>query len=143
MTREANRTRSFKARIGYPVGRDGRTEAGRIDRSKWPLLARHPWIGYGPALLALLGLVWLTWSVVLTQGGKAPAWDAALGDRIYIWAKTQPQPVVLFMRFWSAVGRDLVALAGLILAGAWMRQKARRLLWMLIFGFLALSCGFK
>jgi undecaprenyl-diphosphatase len=143
MARGANRTRPVQAQVKKLDNQNGRTVSGKIEQTKWPLLARHPWGGYAPALVATIGFLWLTWAMVISQGGKAPAWDAALGDQIFQWAKTQPQAVVLFMRFWSAVGRDLVALAGLILAVAWIRQKARRYLWMLIFGFFGAELWFQ
>jgi membrane-associated phospholipid phosphatase len=143
MARDVNRTRTAQARVEKHPNKNGRVGKGKTQRSEWPLLAQNPWVGYGPALLSLLGFLWLTWAAVITQGGKALAWDAALGNQIFQWAKTQPQPVVLFMRFWSAVGRDVVALAGLILAGFWIKQKARRLLWMLIFGFFGAELWFQ
>lgn len=143
MAREVHRTRQAQAQVEKHPNQNGGTVKRKLKPSEWPLLAINPLLGYIPALLSLLGFLWLTWEVIVPWGNKAPAWDAALGNQIYQWAKTQPQPVVLFMRFWSAVGRDLVALAGLILAGFWIKQKARRLLWMLIFGFFGAELWFQ
>jgi undecaprenyl-diphosphatase len=107
-----------------------------------PLLVRHPWLGYAIALVALLAFALLAWQVALPNP-RLQAWDVSSARSIYDWAKQQSDPVVLFMRFWSAYGRDGTALIALILAVVWTRRHQRRLLWLLFFGLLGSELWFQ
>lgn len=100
-----------------------------------PYLARCPWAGY--LLFGIFSIVYLliAWQVVTR--GPIVAWDVAAEERIYNWAQRQPEPLVLFMRFLSAYGRDGVALIGLVLLFFWARRGVRRELQLLVFGFMA------
>lgn len=102
--------------------------------AKPPFLARHPEVGF--AVFIVCGIVYalISWQV-LTKG-PLTQWDAPLATSIFQWAKHQPAWLVFYMRFFSAYGRDGVALIALILTIGWMRRKARRELWMLFFGVL-------
>jgi undecaprenyl-diphosphatase len=106
-----------------------------------PFLARHPWVGF------LIFFVCATAYTVLTQqvltNGPLIQQDQPLAVAIYQWAKQQPAPVIFYMRFFSAYGRDGVALIVLVLAIGWIRRKARRELWMLFFGVLGAELWFQ
>jgi membrane-associated phospholipid phosphatase len=99
-----------------------------------PYLARHPEVGLLIFLVcgAIYGLI--SWQVL--SHGPLTQWDAPLAKAIFDWAKKQPAPLVFYMRFFSAYGRDGVALIALLLTIGWVRRKARRELWMLFFGVL-------
>ncbi len=99
-----------------------------------PFLARHPWVGF--AIFIIFGIVYaiISWQVIIH--GPLTQWDQPLAVSIFQWAKRQPAWLVFYMRFFSAYGRDGVALIALVLTIGWVRRKARRELWMLFFGVL-------
>lgn len=110
-----------RANVGVPY----------IERPK-PFLARHPWVGYLVFLVFAAIFAWMTWQVA--TNGPFTAGDEAQIQALHVWAWQQKQPVILTMRFFSAFGRDGVALIMLVLAIRWIRRRARRELYMLIFG---------
>jgi membrane-associated phospholipid phosphatase len=96
---------------------------------------RHTWVGFIICLVFGLLFAWLTY-LVLARTGFTRA-EPAQVIALHQWARQQPAWLVLSMRGLSAFGRDGEALMALILAVGWMRQKARRELYMLFFGMLA------
>lgn len=106
-----------------------------------PFFARHPWVGYLIFIICALIFAWLTWLVM----AKSPliGWDLPVSKAIHEWATHQSPAVGLVMRFFSAYGRDGVALIAVILAVAWIRRRARRELWMLFFGVLGTELLFQ
>lgn len=105
-----------------------------IERPK-PFLARHPWVGYLVFLIFSAIFAWMTFQVA--TNGPFTSGDEAQIQALHVWAWQQKQPLILTMRFFSAFGRDGVALICLILAIRWMRRRARRELFLLFFGVLA------
>jgi membrane-associated phospholipid phosphatase len=99
-----------------------------------PFLARNPWVGFLIFIVATIGFLIVTQQVV--THGPLTRWDQPVAVAVFNWAKQQPASVVLYMRFFSAYGRDGVALIALVLTVGWVRRKARRELWMLFFGVL-------
>ncbi|RPJ51071.1 MAG: hypothetical protein EHM21_03625, partial [Chloroflexi bacterium] len=106
-----------------------------------PFFARYPWVGFLIFFACTAAFLAITQQVV-TRGPLIQG-DQALAERIFQWARQQSFPVVFYMRFFSAYGRDGVALIGLILTIGWLRRKARRELWMLFFGFLGAELWFQ
>jgi undecaprenyl-diphosphatase len=106
-----------------------------------PFLARHAWVGFLIFILSSLAFIWLTIQVI--SNGPVTYSDLPIAKSVNAWAKLQPQPFVLLMRFFSAYGRDGVALITLILAVGWIRHKARRELWFLFFGVLGTELWFQ
>lgn len=106
-----------------------------------PYLARHPRVGYTVFAIALALFLALTGLVM--RNSPAVAWDAPAAQAIHAWAAQQSTPVVFAMRFFSAYGRDGVALIAVILMVAWARKGARRELWLLLFGFMGAELWFQ
>lgn len=99
-----------------------------------PFLARKPWVGWLIFIVSLAVYFLIFWLV--KTNSPLINWDKPLTTAIFEWAKTQPQPVVFYMRFFSSYGRDGAALIVLILIIGWLKRKSRRGLWMVIFGVL-------
>ena len=99
-----------------------------------PFLARKPWVGF--ALWIIFGALFAFLSVEVSRGGWVTRWDLPIAQAVYQWAKQQPAWLVFIMRFFSAYGRDGVALIVLALTVGWVRKGARRELRWLFFGVL-------
>jgi undecaprenyl-diphosphatase len=111
-----------------------RTEFVDVPPQPAPFLARHPWVGY--ALFIVFGALFAYLSIEVKRNGWVTRWDMPVAQAVYQWAKQQPAWLVLTMRFFSAYGRDGVALIALALTVGWARKKARRELRWLFFGML-------
>lgn len=100
-----------------------------------PFLARHPWVGFLTFTVCMAAFGVIVWQV--KANGPLVSQDLPLAQAIFAWAKQQPKLLQMFLRFWSAYGRDGEALIAVVLTIGWARKKARRELWMLYFGMMA------
>ena len=111
-----------------------RTEFVDVPPQPPSFLARHAWVGY--AIFIVFGALFAYLSYEVKNNGWVTQWDKPYALAIYTWAKRQPAWLIFTMRFFSAYGRDGVALIALVLTVGWVRKGARRELRWLFFGVL-------
>lgn len=99
-----------------------------------PFLARQPWFGFVMSLMGASGFAWLSLQVI--DQDTLARWDEPLARAIHDWAAAQGALLVLLMRFFSAFGRDGLALIAAILFVFWVRRNFVRELGWLIVGVL-------
>lgn len=97
-------------------------------------LARHSWVGY--LIFIVFGALFVYLSIEVARSGWVTTWDKPFEQAFFNWAKTQPAWFVLLMRFFSALGRDGVALVVVWLSVVWIRRQMRRELRWMFFGVL-------
>ena len=113
---------------------DAQAQSAAAAQAQAPYLVRHAWVGYLLFVLSAAGFGVLIWQV--KSDGALTHNDLPLARAIYQWAKQQPLPLVLFMRFLSAAGRDGLGLFVLLLCAGYIKHKARRELGFALVGVL-------